>query len=182
MRQLGVEARSRVEQSLRDDFSSAVPALKDYLARNNPKAYRGIDVNWKELSNARVVVAPDLGLEIILPDGQRVEAETNAHMSKDPLTLYLRDASFLFDHDTGGRAVSQRFGSSQHRRTVMLAWSSSYIQKRKPSSAMSLADDVPLEDDPLEDLEPLVTPNVGKRISAGNGVRSVPAEETSRPA
>ena len=178
----GVEARLRLKLCLRDEFSFAVQALKDYLARNNPEAYRGIDVDWEELSNARVVVAPDLGLEIILPDGHRVEAETNAHMSKDPLTLYLRDATFLFDHDAGGRAVSQRFGSSQHRRMVMLAWSSSYIQNRKPSSTMSLAEDVPLEDDPLENLEPLVTPNVGKRISVGNGIRSVPAEETSRPA
>ncbi len=176
----GVEARSRVEPSLRDEYSSAVEALKDYLARNHPEAYRGIDVDWEELSNARVVVAPDLGLETTLPDGQRVEAETNAHMSKHPLTLYLRDASFLFDHDAGGRAVSQRFGSSQHRRMVMLAWSSSYIQNRKPSSAMSLADNVPLEDDPLENLERLVTPNVGKRISVANGVKSVSVEKTNQ--
>ena len=64
----GVEARSHVEPSLRDECSSAVEALKDYLARNNPEAYRGIDVDWEELSNARVVVAPDLGLETILPE------------------------------------------------------------------------------------------------------------------
>ena len=176
----GVEARARVEPGLRDEYSSAVQALKDYLARNNPEAYRGVDVDWEELSNARVVVAPDLGVEIVLPDGHRVEAETNAHMSKDPLTLYLQDATCLFDHDAGGRAVSQRFGSSQHRRMVMLAWSSSYIQNRKPSSAMSLADDVPLEDDPLENLERLVSPNVGKRISVGNGVKSVSVEKTNR--
>ena len=62
----------------------------------------------------------------------------------------------------------------------MLAWSSSYIQNRKPSSAMSLADDVPLEDDPLENLGRLVAPNVGKRISAGNGVKSVSAEKTNQ--
>ena len=176
----GIETRLRVEPSLRDEYSSAVEALKDYLARNNPEAYRGIDVDWEELSKAEVVVAPDLGLETILPDGQRVEAETNAHMSKHPLTLYLRDANFLFDHDAGGRAVGQRFGSSQHRRMVMLAWSSSYIQNRKASSAMSLADDVPLEDDPLEDLERLVATNIGKRISAGNSVKSVSAEKTKR--
>ena len=176
----GVEARSSVDPSLRDECSSAVEALKDYLARNSPEAYRGIDVDWEDLSNARVVVAPDLGLETILPDGQRVEAETNAHMSKQPLTLYLRDTSFLFDHDAGGRAISQRFTSSEHRRMVMLAWSSSYIRSRKPSSVMSLANDAPLEDDPLENLQLLVSPNVGKRISAGNTVQSVPTGKTNR--
>ena len=176
----GVEALSHVDPSLRDECSSAVAALKDYLARSNPEAYRGIDVDWEELSNVRVVVAPNLGLETILPDGQRVEAETNAHMDKHPLTLYLRDANFLFDHDAGGRAISQRFASSEHRRMVMLAWSSSYIQNRKPGSAMSLADDVPPEDDPLENLERLVTTNIGKRISSANGVKWVSAEKTNR--
>ena len=162
----GVESRSLHDaQSLTEEYSSAIEALKDYLARNDPEAYRGIDVDWRGLRNAEVVVAPDLGLEITLPDGGRVEAETNAHMTKDPLTLYLRDARFLFDHDAGGRAVSQCFGSSQHGKTVMLAWSSSYIQRRKRSSAMSLAEDVAPEEDPLDDLSLVAAQNVGNKIT-----------------
>ena len=161
----GVESRSPYDSpSLTEEYSSGIEALKDYLARNDPEAYRGIDVDWAALRNAEVVVAPDLGLEITLPEGGRVEADTNAHMITAPPTLDLRDASLLFDHDAGGRAVSQCFGSPQHRKTVMLAWSSSYIQKRGRSSAMSLANDVPPEEDPLADLNRVVAKNVGKPI------------------
>ena len=161
----GVASRALYDSpSLTEEYSSRIEALKDYLARNDPEAYRGIDVDWGALRNAEVAVAPDLGLEITLPEGGRVEADTNAHMIKDSPTLYIRDASFLFDHDAGGRAISQCFGSSQHRKTVMLAWSSSYIQKRGRSSAMSLANDVPPEEDPLADLNRVVAENVGKPI------------------
>ena len=170
----GIEPRTLVvERSLRDEYSLAVEALKDYLARNYPEVYRGTEVDWRELRNADVVVAPGLSLEIVLPNGGRVEAETDAHMTKDPLTLYLRDRSLLFEHDAGGRAVSQCFGSSEHRKTVMLAWSHPHIQNRRRSSAMSLADDVLPEEDPLAALGRVVGKNVGKPIPGSRKI--VPA-------
>ena len=169
--------RDTVERS----YSSGVEALKDFLARNQPRAYGDIDIEWTELSNAAIAIAPRLGLEISLPDGGQINAKTNAHMIQDPLTVCVQDESLLYDYDAGGRIISECFGSSEHRQIVRLAWSNPNVRNQAPVSAMTLADDVPPEEDPLDALKHIVDNNVGKAIAGKRKVQPSPAVDAKSP-
>ena len=157
---------------IRDQYSLAVETLKDFLAKNQPRAYRDISIEWAALSEATIATAPRLGLEIAFPDGVQVNAETNAHMTPDPLTLYIQNESLLFDYDAGARVISQCFQSTEHRQIVRLAWSNPSVLNQVPSSALTLAEDPPLEEDPLDTLKSIVDENVGRPIVGRRTVQS----------
>ena len=163
---------SSVGKEVRSRYSSAVEALKDFLAKNQPEAYKDIVIEWTVLSEAAIAIAPHLGLEISLPSGVQVNAETNAHMIQDPLTLYVQDEELLYDYDAGARVISQCFRSTEHRQIARLAWSNPNVVNQAPSSALTLADDPPPEEDPLVALKSAVDKNVGRAIAGRRLVES----------
>ncbi len=173
---------SSVREETRNLYSSAVEGLKDFLAKNQPEAYGDIDIEWTELSEAAIVIAPSLSLEISLPDGGRVNAETNAHIIRDPLTLCVQDESLLYDFDAGARVISQCFSSTDHQQMVRLAWSNPSVVNQAPSSALTLADDPQSEEDSLVWLKSTVDKNVGKPFVGRRPVQSPRIREVERAA
>ena len=171
----------RIDQSSRERFSSTVEALRDFLAKNQPGAYMDIDIEWPELSNARIAVSPSLGLEVSLPGGEQVDATTNAHMIQEPLTVCVQNERLLYDYDAGGRVISQCFGSSEHRQIVRLAWSNPNALDQRPGSTVTLADDVPAEEDPLDALKHRVDKNVGKAIAGKRKIQPTSTQDVKRP-
>ena len=155
----------------REQYSLAVETLKDFLAKNQPKAYRDMNVEWSTLSEAAIIVAPRLSLAISLPTGVQVHAETNAYIAHDPMVLYIQHENLLYDYGAGARVISQCFGSMDHRQIVRLAWSNPNVLNQVPSSALTLAVDSPPEEDPLESLKSIVDMNVGKVIGGRRTVQ-----------
>ena len=170
----------RLGEELRDRYSSAVKALQDFLAKNEPGAYGDIGIEWTELSKAAIAVAPRLGLEVSLPGREQVDAKTNAHIIQNPLTVCVRDEDLLYEYDAGGRVISHYFGS-EHRQMVRLAWSNPKVMNQGLVPAMVLADDVPPEDDPLAELKSTVDKNVGKPLAGKRPTQPLPVPKTERP-
>ena len=169
----------RVGKAFRDEFSLAVRALQDFLAKNEPEAYRDVTIGWAELSNAAIAVAPHLGLEVSLPDGEQVDAKTNAHIIQDPLTVCVRDEDLLFDYHAGGRVISHYF-RSEYRQMVRLAWSNPDVMNQGLTSAMTLAGDISPEEDPLAALKVAAGKKIGKLVTGRMPTLNVP-ERNARP-
>ena len=159
-------------EDLREQFASAVEALKDYLAKNHADTYGDLTLGWSDLADAEVVVSSSLGLEITLPSGEQVITNTAAHLIKSPLTVYVADEESLYDIDSGTRVISQCFGSLEHQQIVRLAWRDPGMRSRRSDSAMALAGDFREEGDPLSNLGPVIGQNVGRPIVNGSAKRS----------
>ena len=170
----------RVGKEVRDQYSSAVKTLQDFLAKNEPEAYGDIGIEWAELSKAAIAVAPRLGLEVSLPNGEQVDAKTNAHIIQNPLTVCVLDEGLLYDYHAGGRVISHYFGS-EHRQMVRLAWSNPDVMNQGLVSAMTLAGDVPPEEDPLAALKSTADKNVGKPLVGSRSTQKVPVRNAERP-
>ncbi len=170
----------RLGEEVRDQYSSAVKALQDFLAKNEPEAYGDIGIGWTELSKAAIAVAPRLGLEVSFPGGDQVDAKTNAHIIQNPLTVCVRDEDLLYDYHAGGRVISHYFGS-EHRQMVRLAWSNPKVMNQGIASAMALADDVPPEEDPLAELKSTADKNVGKPLAGKRPTQPLPEPNAKRP-
>ena len=170
----------RVGEEVTDQFSSTVKTLQDFLAKNEPEAYRHISIGWTELSKAAIAVAPRLGLEISLPDGEQVDAKTDAHIIQYPLTVCVRDEDLLYDYHAGGRVISHYFGS-EHRQMVRLAWSNPNVMNQGIASATTLADDVPPEEDPLAALKSTVKEKLGKPLAGKRLIQPLPPRNAKGP-
>ena len=98
-------------------------------------------------------------------------------MIQKPLTICVQNERLLYDYDAGARVISQSFGSSEHRQIVRLAWSNPKALDQRPGSTMTLADDVPAEEDPLDALKHTIDKNVGKAIA---GKRKIQPKSTKQ--
>lgn len=166
---MGIGAADYTEGKLLEpEFQSAVDALQNYLAQNEPHIYQDLICEWSELRDAKLVISKNLGLEVSLLDGSTVNSACDAHLLLNPLTIYLRSPEFLFRHESGGRVISQCFKSYQHRHIVSLAWCN-------PSVRASLSDVEPMalavenldDEDPLELIRTTVSSKVGIPIAHG---------------
>ena len=177
---IGLDAHSR-GSSLRREFKADVEALKGFLAKNHPGAYRSIEFSWTALSDASLAVSPDLGLDISLLDGEQEFATTNAYIAHDSITIYLSDEDLLHDYNAGARVISQRFGSLENRQIVRLAWANPDVMGLGNSASIALADDLPEEENPLADLKAAIDQNMGLFVNSQRPTRKKKAGGPGKP-
>ena len=177
---ISLEAISRGAK-LKNEFREGVEALKSFLAKNHPGAYKNIELSWTALSNASLAVSPDLGLEISLLDGEQQLANTEAYLTPDPLTLYLSDEELLHDYDGGARVISYCFGTPENRQIVRLAWTLPEVMGVGQATSMSLAEDFADEENPLEGLKSSIGLKVGRFVKAGRPARKEKALGATKP-
>jgi hypothetical protein len=150
-------------------FSAAVEHLRTYLAQHDDKIARRF-TRWRELQNASIFVSPELSVEIPI-GADRYQVSTNAHISQEPLTIYVTSEDGLGDADIGGRLISSMFTLQEAGRfTVSLAWEKSWRRaglEGAPGRSVHLAEAKP-EGDSAE-------------LTGGNGQPSKRSrEKTSR--
>ncbi len=123
----------------REEFARAVSLLRDWLARHDAALYEGLEVAWDELCDARIAIAHDLRLRLV--ERPRVTVAAPSHVSRDPLTLYFRDAEQVGESHIGGAAIATLFGK-EDRDKVALAWAEAWREAERGSTGrVSLVED-----------------------------------------
>ena len=104
----------------RPRFVLAVEHLRTELARRDQALYETLTVGWDELAAARVVLDRDLEVAATVPGGRRLVAPAEAHLLRQPLTLFARSAEDVGSAEGGGRAIAELFDGD--RQKVAWAW------------------------------------------------------------
>jgi hypothetical protein len=110
---------------LREQFTSAVTLLRDWLARHDTKLYTAITVSWDELATSRIAIDPQLALELKLDGYSSVSVTALAHLSYEPLTFYANNETEISHDDSGGLAISSVFAGGDLDK-LGLAWNRSW--------------------------------------------------------
>lgn len=127
--------------TLERQFKASVEVLRDWLTRHDNKLVAQLVPTWEALADAHIAVDPHLQLELRLDNGTTMYSPAQAHVVRDPLTLYTADADALGEDDAGGFAVASLFTDAD-RDKVALAWSRSWSRAaRGERGAVSLAED-----------------------------------------
>lgn len=104
----------------RPRFVLAVDHLRTELARRDQALYETLTVGWDELASAPLVLDRDLEVAATVPGGRRLVAPAEAHLLRQPLTLFARSAEDVGSAEGGGRAVAELFDGD--RQKVAWAW------------------------------------------------------------
>jgi hypothetical protein len=86
-------------------FVLAVEHLRTELARGDRILYQTLTVGWEELAAAQLVFDSDLEVAASVPGGRQLVAPADAHLLRQPLTLFARSAEdvSLAEGEVGGR-------------------------------------------------------------------------------
>ena len=159
----GGEARSR--------FALAVEHLRTELARGDQTLYQTLAVGWEDLAAARLVFETDLEVAASLPGGRRLVAPTDAHLLREPLTLFARSAEDVGSAEGGGRAIAELF--SGDRQKVAWAWVTMWLKAGSGVGAprIVLSSDVDTGDADEDRLTKLDTQATDRRTRKGKPAR-----------
>lgn len=105
--------------ALRPIFSGAVSLLRQELVRADQALFDSLSIDWDELLAAHLVIDPELSIVATLASGQ-IALQAQAHMSREPLRLIVRDAAVAATAEGAGAAVASLFGGD--RQKVAWAW------------------------------------------------------------
>jgi hypothetical protein len=156
-----------VGEQVRIRFVLAVEHLRTELARGDEALYQTLAVGWEDLAAARLVIDTDLEVAAGLPGGRRLVAPADAHLLRDPLTLFARSAEDVGSADGGGRAIAELF--SGDRQKVAWAWVAMWLKAASGVEAQKLvlSSDVDAEDANEDRLTKLHTQATDRRASKG---------------
>lgn len=107
-------------EEFRPRFALAIEHLRTELALRDQPLYESLTVSWEELAAALLVLDRDLEVAATVPGGRRLVAAAEAHLLRDPLTLFARSAEDVGSAEGGGRAIAELFEGD--RQKVAWAW------------------------------------------------------------
>ena len=110
----------------RPRFVLAVEHLRTELARGDQMLYQTLTVGWEELAAAQLVFDSDLEVAASVPGGRQLVAPTDAHLLRQPLTLFARSAQDVGLAEGGGRAIAELFNGD--RQKVAWAWVAMWLK------------------------------------------------------
>ena len=108
-------------EDLRHRFALTVEHLREELYRGDKDLYDSLEVKWRDLLAARVIVDPTLRLAT-KAEGKRIVVEPGAHFRRDTLTFLVRTSDDAGSPEAGGAAISSLF--SGDRQKLAWAWAS----------------------------------------------------------
>lgn len=151
----------------RPRFILAVEHLRTELARRDQDLYETLATSWEELAAARLVLDRDLEVVAFLPSGPRLVAPTDAHLFREPLTLFARSAEDLGTAEGGGRAISELFTGD--RQKVAWAWVAMWQKAEAGLGAQKivLSTDLDVTDEGNDRLAQLQTQAEKRRAAKG---------------
>ena len=155
----GIGPRAAVDgRDLEPVFRLAIRHLKARLQRNDPGLYKAIPTGWDALERAKVVVAPELTLEVQARD-RSVTVPARAHVRPDPLPVLvcLVNSDEAGSDETTGRALAAIFeptdpdGGTLDREKVALIWAAAWRLAARGEGAdeIDLPSEVQTTDDVL---------------------------------
>ena len=115
-----------VGEEFRPRFVLAVEHLRTELARGDQMLYQTLTVGWEELAAAQLIFESDLEVAASVPDGRQLVAPTEAHLLRQPLTLFARSAEDVGSAEGGGRAIAGLFNGD--RQKVAWAWAAMWLK------------------------------------------------------
>ena len=136
---------------LRPRFAAAIDHLRAEIVRSGTDPFASPECSWSELSATKVIIDPDLELELNLMDQRRVLIPADSHILRQPITLIVRSIELIGSAVHGGRAVSSLFKGVQQK--VAWAWvsmwqraESGYLSDRLvlPTESVEILDESPL--------------------------------------
>ncbi len=136
-----------IGEAYREHWSSAVDLLRDWLTRHDPSVAASND-QWTELSTARLSIDPELTVKVRLDGGKgAIAARSSAHLSRDPLTLYVAGDELLSEDEVVGRLIAETFSHGDPDK-IALAWSRAWSKAAVGERArVALVDEQPVDDD-----------------------------------
>jgi hypothetical protein len=108
--------------TLERQFRAAVQLLRDWLARHDCDLSNSHSLPWEVIESPRIAIATNLHLEFRVGRRAPISIPARAHVTRDPLTFYFRDAEVARADDAGGQMVAALFATGD-RDKLALAWS-----------------------------------------------------------
>jgi hypothetical protein len=123
-------------------FSAAVELFRDWLTRHDSKLLSCLSTTWEELAQARIVIDPTLQLELHLDRRSGIRVPARAHLTREPITIYVIDSGALGEDDAGGLAIAGLFTAGVDRDKISLAWSRAWARSEQGErGTVALAED-----------------------------------------
>jgi len=168
-----------VGDEFRPRFVLAVEHLRTELARRDQALYETLTVAWDELAAALLVLDRDLEVAATVPGGRRLVAPAEAHLLRQPLTLFARSAEDIGSAEGGGRAIAELFDGD--RQKVAWAWVAMWQKAESGLGAekIVLSSDVDAEETTDDRLAQLRTQAEDRRTRKGKTAKKPAAGTTA---
>ena len=123
-------------EEFRARFVLAVEHLRTELARGDQTLCQRLSVGWEKLAAAQLVLDSDLEVAASVPGGRRLVAPADAHLLRQPLTLFARSAEDVGSGEGGGHAIAELFNGD--RQKVAWAWVAMWLKAESGLGAQKI--------------------------------------------
>lgn len=113
-------ATAKVDEEATELLRAAVLHLREDFARNDPETGNSLRIPWDRLSQFELRIAPDLRVEINVPNHGPLMVPVNAVTDSRNFILYVTKLSLMTSVTAGGQAIAGLF--TANRRSVAQAW------------------------------------------------------------
>lgn len=158
-------------EAIRPVFSRAVALLRQEMVGADQSLFDSLTVEWDELLNTPVMIDPELSI-VARPAALQIVLPMNAHVSRNPLRLIVRDVASAGSAQGAGAAIASLFDGDRQK----AAWAWAAIWPRAVAGELAVGAVLPkTRSEPgnakerLDRLAKQAAKRKGKRGPKGNG-------------